>query len=125
MAGGLPGTHRPFSFNVKCIIFTLMVTATWKLLPQQGVWPWLVVLWWPYVAMAWYDYMYKCQDKLQPTALPFGRMFFLPFKPPDYQKAYDELPVESKQIMDGVDHTALWIVVTASAVFLFFFLKRS
>ena len=115
MAGGI---RRPFEFNVKCIVFTALVVATWQLLPQSGggVWPWLLVLWWPYVAMAWYDYMYDCKSKIQPTALPFGRAVFLPFKPQGYKKAYADLPTESKRIMDRVDHVTLWIAVTAAAV---------
>lgn len=115
MAGGV--FRRPFQFNVKCIVFTALVVATWKLLPRQGLWPWLLVLWWPYVAMAWYDELYDCADKMQPTALPYGRAVFLPFKPPGYKKAYQELPEESKNIMKRVDHVTTWVLCTAALVF--------
>lgn len=115
MAGGV-GTGRPFAFNVKCIVFTAMVVATWRFLPRSGVWPWMVALWWPYVAMAWYDELYACSDVMEPTALPFGRALFLPFKPPGYKKAYENLPPEKKRIMDRVDHVTAWVLLTGLAI---------
>jgi hypothetical protein len=80
------------------------------------MWPWAVVLWWPYVAMAWYDEWYDCSNKMQPTAIPFGRAVFLPFKPPGYKKAYHELPTESTRIMDTVDHATVWVILTGLAL---------
>jgi hypothetical protein len=111
MSGGV-GTRRPFEFNVKCVVFTALVAATWKYLPRDGLWPWLLVLWWPYVAMAWYDELYDCADKLGPTALPFGRTVFLPFKPPGYKRRYRELPPDAKAVMDRVDHVFAWMAIS-------------
>ncbi len=63
MAGGI---WRPFTLNVKCIIFSLLVMAA-LLVPLPLNRPLVVV---PvlfvtfvvaYVAMAWYDYVFDCQ----------------------------------------------------------------
>ena len=64
MAGGLFG--RPFTFNIKCIIFSLLIMAIFLYKPTfssnytlYGVlWIIFVIA---YVAMAWYDYFYDCR----------------------------------------------------------------
>jgi hypothetical protein len=64
--------------------------------------------------MAWYDWSYDCQNKLQPTAVPFGRLIWLPFKPPGYKEAFNELPPEKIAVMNRVDHIAGWSIVVAA-----------
>ena len=114
MAGGVfPG--KPFEFNVKCIIFSLILSLGYWFAPHRNLWILAFLLWFPYLAMAWYDWSYKCESKLQPTAVPFGRYIWLPFKPAGYKQAFDELPPEKIAIMDRVDHIAGWTLVAAAA----------
>ena len=63
MAGGLFG--RPFAFNIKCIIFSLIIISIFFFKPNiknnyiaYGISFLLFVV--SYVAMAWYDSMYNC-----------------------------------------------------------------
>jgi hypothetical protein len=113
MAGGLlPG--KPFEFNLKCIVFTALLAAGYWYLPPKRLWILVFLLWFPYIALAWYDWSYGCQAKLMPTAVPFGRYVWLPFKPPGYKQAYEDLPDEKKAIMDRVDHLAGWTIVAGA-----------
>jgi hypothetical protein len=45
----------------------------------------------------------------------------LPFKPPGYKKAFDELPPEQIQAMNTLDHLVLW---SALALATSYFLLR-
>ena len=63
MAGGLFG--RPFTFNVKCIIFSMICMALFLYKPNiknqyilYGVL--FIIFTVAYVAMAWYDYYFNC-----------------------------------------------------------------
>ena len=63
MAGGLFG--QPFSINIKCIIFSLIVIALFLYKPDiknqfvlYGILGVIFVV--SYVAMAWYDYAFGC-----------------------------------------------------------------
>lgn len=110
MAGGLyPG--RPFSFNVKCIVFTAVVAGGYWFLPPRNWAVLFVTLWVPYVAMAWYDYMYDCSDKMGPTIVPFGRYLFLPFKPPGYKEEYNKMAQSQKDTMRRLDHVVGWTLL--------------
>jgi hypothetical protein len=114
MAGGVfPG--KPFEFNVKCIIFSLILSLGYWFSPRRNLWVLAFLLWFPYLAMAWYDWSYKCESKLQPTAVPFGRYIWLPFKPDGYKQAFNDLPPEKIAIMDRVDHLTGWTLVAAAA----------
>lgn len=118
MAGGIFPGH-PFALNIKCIIFTAILAAGYWFAPRKNLWVLSFLIWFPYIALAWYDYSYNCQDKLKPTLVPFGRYIWLPFKPPGYKKAFDELPPEQIQAMNTLDHLVLWTgLATASAYFL-------
>ena len=64
MAGGLFG--QPLTFNIKCIIFSLLCMALFLYKPTfsnsytlYGTFFIIFVI--AYVAMAWYDYFYKCR----------------------------------------------------------------
>lgn len=99
MAGGLFDT-QPFALNIKCILFTLLLAAGYWFLPGKNLVVLVALLYFPYLALAWYDYVYKCQvDLLQPTVFPFGEYLYLPFKPPDYQQRYADMPAEKKTRM--------------------------
>lgn len=112
MAGGLyPG--RPFSFNLKCIVFTAAVAGGYWWLPRRSWWVLLTLLWLPYVAMAWYDYAYDCRDKMGPTLVPLGRYLFLPFKPPGYKAEFDKMAQAQKDTMNRLDHAVGWTALIA------------
>ena len=99
MAGGLFDT-QPFSLNIKCIIFTLLLAGGYWFLPKNKIWILVALLYFPYLALAWYDYYYRCQyNLLQPTVFPFGEYLYLPFKPPDYKERYNKMPQERKDKM--------------------------
>lgn len=99
MAGGL-FDNQPFSLNIKCIIFTLVLAIGYWYLPQKRVWILVALLYFPYLALAWYDYYYQCQrGLLQPTVFPFGEYLYLPYKPPDYKERYNEMTQERKDTM--------------------------
>ena len=112
MTGGIfPG--RPFRFNIKCIIFTAVLAAGYWYLPHKNPWVLAFLIWFPYIALAWYDWSYKCQDKLQPTIVPFGRYIWLPFKPPGYKEEFNQLPQDKIEAMNNIDHIVGWTLVAA------------
>ncbi|NBP01521.1 MAG: hypothetical protein EBU90_15550 [Proteobacteria bacterium] len=107
MSGGIfPG--RPFSWNIKCIVFTLVIAGGYWYLPPKNLWVLIFLLWLPYVALAWYDYSYNCQDKMQPTLFPLGRYVFLPFKPDGYKREFDKMSPDQIKQMDNLDHLVTW-----------------
>jgi hypothetical protein len=114
MAGGVY-TGRPFSFNVKCIVFTALVAGGYWALPPRRLWVVGLLLWLPYVAMAWYDELYACRDRMDPTIVPFGRYLFLPFKPAGYRREYDKLAQSQIDSMSRLDHALGWTLVVAAA----------
>ena len=64
MAGGLFG--QPLTFNIKCIIFSLLCMALFLYKPtfsnSYTLYGSLFIIFViAYVAMAWYDYFYKCR----------------------------------------------------------------
>ena len=122
MSGGIfPG--RPFQFNIKCIIFTLLIAAGYWFLPPRNIYILVFLLWIPYVSLAWYDYTYDCKDKIKPTVFPFGRYIFLPFKPQGYKDEFNKLPPEDIQMMNNVDHIVGWSILVV--VLLLFFQRRN
>lgn len=110
MSGGIFPNY-PFAFNIKCVIFTIIIAGGYWFLPHKNWFILIFLLWLPYVALAWYDYSYNCKDKIQPTAFPFGRWIFLPFKPAGYKDEFNKLPPEAIQTMDNVDHLTGWTIV--------------
>ena len=110
MSGGIfPG--RPFQFNIKCIIFTIIIAGGYWYLPRKNLYILLFLLWLPYIALAWYDYSYDCRDKMMPTLFPFGRYIFLPFKPAGYKAEFNKMPKEQIEMMDYVDHLTGWTIL--------------
>jgi hypothetical protein len=113
MSGGI-FPDRPFAFNIKCIIFTLIMAGGYWYLPKKNWFILIFLLWAPYVSLAWYDYIYDCRDKMMPTVIPFGRYFFLPFKPPYYKKEFDKMSDKHIAFMDSVDHVTGWSLLVFS-----------
>jgi hypothetical protein len=118
MTGGIfPG--KPFKLNIKCIIFTAMLAGSYWYLPPKNKWILLLLLWLPYIMLAYYDYAYDCQtNKLEPTAIPFGRVLWLPFKPQGYKDKYNNLSEETKSSYDKVDHIALWTLLVIAGFYI-------
>jgi hypothetical protein len=110
MAGGIfPGA--PFKFNIKCVIFSLAIAGGYWYLPPKNFWVLFFLIWFPYIALAWYDYSYNCRDKLGPTVVPFGRYFWLPFKPQGYKDEFNKMADQQIQVMNKVDHLVGWSVL--------------
>lgn len=112
-------TGRPFAFNVKCIVFTLVIAGGYWYVPPKNLWVLGALLWLPYVAMAWHDHLYRCADKMGPTLFPLGRYIFLPFKPPGYRDEYNKMAQHQKDIMSTMDHAIAWALLVALGIALF------
>ena len=110
MSGGI-FPSRPFQFNLKCIILTILIAGGYWYFPQKNIFVLIFLLWIPYVALAWYDYSYDCRDKMQPTMFPFGRYIFLPFKPKGYQDQFKKMSKDQITSMDRLDHIVGWTVL--------------
>jgi hypothetical protein len=59
----------PPALNLKCIVFTLMLSAGYWFLPSKNKFVLLSLSYFPYLILAWYDYLYKCQHNFGPTYL--------------------------------------------------------
>lgn len=107
MSGGIY-EGRPFSPNIKCVVFTALMAGGYWYLPSKNVWILLLLLWLPYVALAWYDFTYACADGLKPTIIPLGRWLWLPFKPAPYQAEFRKMAQAQVDTMDKLDHAVGW-----------------
>lgn len=62
MSGGI-FIDRPFSPNIKCIIFALLMLFIYVYLPRgKNPLVMAIIFILAYISMAWYDYMYDCAD---------------------------------------------------------------
>jgi len=60
----------PPQINVKCIVFTMLISMGYWYLPKRNKWVMLALLYFPYIIMAWYDSIYNCtRNRLGPTFL--------------------------------------------------------
>jgi len=110
MAGGI-FQNEGFHLNPKCIIISIIYALSYWYLPPKKWYILLFILYITYILIAWYDHIYKCQYKLHPTIFPFGKYIYLPFKPPEYQKEYANLPQWKIDIMDKFNHITLWTIL--------------
>ena len=114
MGGGLFGT--PLYLNVKCLIFSAMIIAVYFLPHPISVAHTIVLCFLlatsAYIALAWYDVLYDCNDHLGPTLLGW---LSKPFKPAEYGRKYEELPVKYQKIIRGVDIAILVLLVVTFA----------
>jgi len=120
MSGGFFPNY-PFKFNVKCIIFTIIIAVGYWFLPYRNLFVLFFLFWFPYIALAWYDYSYKCHDKLEPTIVPFGRYLWLPFKPQGYKDKFNKLPKEAIRAMDTLDHTLGWSLLSIVVLYAIYY----
>jgi hypothetical protein len=69
MSGGI-FVNRPFSFNLKCVVFGFaLVIGYWAAAgPRVNFWLFPLIFVLAYVAMAWYDELYSCSDRLRSVA---------------------------------------------------------
>jgi hypothetical protein len=88
MSGGIfPG--YPFTLNIKCIIFALIIMALYSFRPPtlsmtNNLFVYFIIFVIAYVAMAWYDYFFGCSQ----LPLQRGSMSFTgQFKPPMHEAA--------------------------------------
>jgi hypothetical protein len=123
MSGGIFAS-RPFAWNIKCIIFTLVIAGGYWYLPPKNIYVLLFLFWLPYVALAWYDYSYDCKDKMMPTLFPYGRKIFLPFKPAGYKTEFEKLPKEQIQAMDQIDHITTWSIFIVLLYFVYNYFSK-
>lgn len=98
-------------------MFTALLSAGYWFAPHKNLLVLIFLLWFPYIALSWYDYAYACRDKLDPTVVPFGRMFWLPFKPKGYKDEFHKMADDQIQTMNRVDHLVGWTVVAGIAAF--------
>jgi hypothetical protein len=110
MGGGLFGT--PLYLNVKCLLFSFAILSVYWLphpmsLAHNIVMAFLIGVS-AYISLAWYDVLYNCNDRLKPTFLGWMTKSF---KPPEYSKKYDKLPLKYKKMIRTVDVIVLGIVL--------------
>lgn len=116
MAGGL-FDDQPFSLNLKCVAATLLIAGGYWYLPAKNIRVLIALLYFPYLALAWYDHFYQCKITMDPTVFPFGRFVYLPFKPPEYKKKFDELSPSKKQFMSGFDRFLIAVLFGVGVVY--------
>jgi hypothetical protein len=106
MGGGLFGT--PLYLNPKCLVFSAFVLGVYWMPHAKALGHRIVIAFIlasaAYVLMAWYDYLYDCNDRFGPTFLGWMTGFF---KPPEYQKKFEELPVKYQKMVRTVDIVVL------------------
>lgn len=118
MGGGLFGT--PLYLNPKCLVFSAFVLAVYWLphpvaLAHRIVMAFLLATL-AYVLLAHYDVIYDCNDRLKPTLLGWISGWF---KPQEYNKQYEELPVKYQKIIRWFD-IAVLVVLLLLLAFPFF-----
>jgi len=114
MGGGMFGT--PLYLNPKCLVFSAFVLVVYwlphpKALSHKFVAAFLLATA-AYIALAWYDMIYDCNDRLGPTLLGWMSAFF---KPAEYRKKFEELPVKYQKIVRWFDIAVLGVLVVAIA----------
>jgi hypothetical protein len=101
MSGGLFSGY-PFTLNIKCIIFSLIIMIIYTYKPPvlstvANIIIYFLIFVVSYVALAWYDYYYGCiQLPLQRSKVSLTRFF----KPPVYDKEKQEGHMFSQKEMD-------------------------
>ena len=110
MGGGLFGT--PLYLNIKCLIFSAFILCVyWLPHTNSGLHKFVMAFLLgtsSYILLAWYDVIYGCNDRLKPTILGW---LSKSFKPAEYSKQYDELPLKYKKIIKWTDIFVLIIVI--------------
>lgn len=112
MGGGLFGT--PLYLNIKCLIFSIFVIIVYYLPVPSNIGHNIVMIFLlgcsAYILMAWYDVLYNCNDRFGPTYLGW---ITKPFKPPKYEKQYEQLPIKYQKQIRLVDILILIVILMA------------
>lgn len=105
------------SWNLKCIVFTLLMAGGYWYLPPKNKWVLLLLLYFPYLVMAWYDYYYQCKRQFGPT---FLMHYYQWFKPPGSEQLYkwDKMSPKWKKIILLVDLVIAVSIVIIAPFFL-------
>jgi hypothetical protein len=122
MAGGLFG--RPFVFNIKCIIFSLLMMALFLVKPTiksnliLGVTLFIIFVI-SYVAMAWYDYRYNC-DLIMYSGNSLGpNTIDAIFKPQHRNKKSDKKNLSKNQEIEYLKRVYLFHILAVSPILLY------
>lgn len=117
---GLGLFNTPLYLNIKCLIFSFFIIIIYYLPHPSTIAHNIVMMFLlgtsAYIVMAWYDVLYDCNDRLKPTFLGW---ISSPFKPPEYKKQYEELPLKYKKIIRNVDILIL-IILFITFIYPFF-----
>jgi len=112
MSGGIfPG--YPFTLNIKCIIFSLVVMGLYTYCPPQSQTPFAKYLIYfalfvvSYVAMAWYDWFYGC-SQLPLHRSQKGGITGL-FKPPPHEPEKQTKQLMTAEEVDKNKKTIFWL----------------
>ena len=111
MSGGIFPNY-PFTLNIKCIIFALLIMIIYtyrpptdqKLITKLIIYFIIFVV--SYVALAWYDYYYACsQLPLQRSSIGITQYL----KPPVYEEEKQELHMMSQKEIDKNNKTIYYM----------------
>lgn len=122
MAGGIY-TNKPFSFNLKCIVFGfLMILFYWLSArfsngkPNYLLFIFIFII--SYVGMAWYDYLYNCNTILRSGTSTVGMSTFdAIFKPQLRQKNLKDSVLNQERVHQK--NVYLFHVLLISPILLF------
>ena len=121
MGGGLFGT--PLYLNIKCLICSAIIIIVYYLPHPASIYHNIIMAFLlgtaTYISLAWYDVLYDCNDRLKPTLLGW---LSKPFKPPEYSKQYNELPLKYQKTIRNFD---IFVLVVIFITFLYPFVFRN
>lgn len=105
-----PYTKNPFHPNIKCIIFSGVLMASYWFLPREkNIYLLPVIFVISYVAMAWYDHIYNCNRKLYTGSFSdFGTILDSIFKPQKIKKS-DVPPEKLKRLLPEKEQRRVYL----------------
>ena len=109
--------RTPPALNLKCIVFTLLLSFGYWFLPERNKWVLLGLLYLPYIVLAYYDHFYRCDRNMGPTYLA---MFYAPFKPRTSRQivVYNNWCRDIKIRVWVIDLLVLLLILAGSQTFL-------
>ncbi len=116
-SGGVSCYNADPTWNLKCIVFTLVLAGGYWFLPKRNKWILLGLLYFPYIVLAWYDYYYICERNMGPTYLS---LFYWWAKPPESKQIidYKNWCPDKKNWVFFVDIIILMIAIAISPFFI-------
>ena len=116
MSGGIFPDY-PFTLNIKCIIFSIIIMMIYSYCPPQVSFMtrniiYFIIFVISYVSLAWYDYYYECsQLPLQRSSVGLTQYF----KPPVYdvkrqsEHMFSQKELDKNNVMIYVMHLLLFV----------------